>query len=393
MKTLLVTLRAEKRVKSGQLWIYSNEVLSNKTPLSQFEAGEEAELKSESGRLLGYVLINPKALICARLVSARSPLSKKLIKHRLNEALSLRAARFTRPFYRAFYAEGDFLPGLVIDRFDTVCVVQITLEGLIPWQDVIANTLLGQPGIEGVVFRSDTLSRQQEGMSLSDDILTVGDVPEMLLVEENGCRFEVPVGKGQKTGWFYDHRDNRAAIAAFAKNARVLDVFSYLGGWGFACLKQGAAELVSVDSSKEAIALQASSAALNGFESTLNTIQMDAFKALDQLLAEKERFDIVILDPPAFIKKRKDQKAGEHAYKKINEAGIRLLNPGGFLVAASCSMHLGSDTLQMIVQGRARHNDRRARLCYKGGHPVDHPVHPAMKETEYLKAQIYQITR
>ncbi len=393
MHPLVISARAEKRIKAGQLWIYSNEVDTKKTPLSGFESGQQVVLQNVAQKVLAYALINPKSLICARIVSTQHPLSATLIKQRLLDAYALRQACYKRPFYRLFYAEADFLPGLIIDRFGDYCVAQITNEGLLPFQQAIADVLIKKVAIKGVLFRQDMQSRALEGMDISTESEIIGEMPEQLVVEENGCEFIIPADGGQKTGWFYDHRDNRAKIAELSKGKRVLDVFSYIGAWGLACLKQGATELVSIDSSKSAMDFQAQSAARNGFSDQFHGLTTDAFKGLSALLEAKEKFDIVILDPPAFIKKKKDQRPGEHAYKKFNEAGLRLLTPGGFLVSASCSMHLEHSTLQSIVQGRARHVDRKVRLCYKGGHPFDHPVHPAIKETEYLKAQIYQVTR
>lgn len=392
IKPLVITQRAEKRLKQGHLWIYSNEIEQNKTPLKSFDECEQVAIHSDTGKLLAYAMLNPKNLICGKIIDTKSPLDKHLLQRKIQEANQLRENYYSSPFYRLCYAEADFIPGLIIDRFNAHAVVQITHACLEPFSETIAEILLEDYSFHGVIVRLDAQSRRAEGLEQKPHLL-FGDTPEELEVTENNSRFILPATTGQKTGWFYDHRDNRAKAAEFAQGKRVLDVFSYIGAWGFACLAKGAAEVVSIDSQSNATTWQKKSAELNGFSEKIDIIQQDAFKALERLAEEKEKFDLVILDPPAFIKKKKDKHNGEKAYQRINELGIRLLSPGGFLMSASCSMHLSNSTLQRIVQKSARHIDRRARLCYKGGHPLDHPVHPGIPETEYLKAQLYQIVQ
>jgi 23S rRNA (cytosine1962-C5)-methyltransferase len=389
--TLYIQERADKRLRSGHLWLFSNEVDTERSPLANFTLGQQVTVANSRGKLIGYALVNPAQLICARFVSKKQPLSRSLIKQRIQSAYQLREDKYEKPYYRLFYAEGDFLPGLVIDRYDSVVVVQITNQGLRLLQQEIRDVLLTLEGVRGVVFRQDMGSLKREGLSVSDETEVFGDVANKLSVFENNCEFAIPSTTGQKTGWFYDHRENRAKIAELAKNKSVLDVFSYMGGWGLACMKAGANALTAIDASEKALDHLHESAQLNGFESQVETLQGDAFLAMEALLDESQKFDIVIIDPPAFIKKKKDQRPGEKAYKKINQLGLRLVKPGGYLVAASCSMHLSQERLQQLVQEASRHVDRNLRLVYKAGHPHDHPVHPAIKETEYLKAQIYQV--
>ncbi|MCY4044845.1 MAG: class I SAM-dependent rRNA methyltransferase [Cellvibrionales bacterium] len=390
---LFINERADKRLRSGHLWLFSNEVDATRSPLSTFNLGQQVAVVNAKGKLLGYAMVNPSQLICARFVSKKIPLGEKLIKQRIQSAYQLRQDKYKQPFYRLFYAEGDFLPGLVIDRYGSVVVTQITHQGLQPFRQVISEVLLSIEGVDAVVFRQDMKSLKQEGLDVSNQTEIVGNVPETLTLTENACEFVIPSTTGQKTGWFYDHRENRAKIAELAEGKTVLDVFSYMGGWGLACMKAGAKALTAIDASNKALDYLHESAQLNGFDASVESIQGDAFQALEALLSESQKFDIVIIDPPAFIKKKKDQKPGEKAYKKINQLGLRLVKPGGYLVAASCCMHLPAERLQQLVQEASRHVDRNLRLVYKAGHPHDHPVHPAIKETEYLKAQIYQVTR
>ena len=218
-----------------------------------------------------------------------------------------------------------------------------------------------------------------------------GDVPEQVELIENGTRFLAPVRGGQKTGWFYDHRVNRAQLQAYVKGKRVLDVFSYIGGWGVQAAQAGAREVVCVDASEAALDGVERNAVLNGVSERVSTIQGKAIEVMKHLIAQDEHFDVVVLDPPAFIKRRKDQKSGEAAYRHVNELGMRLLGRDGLLVSASCSMHLQRDTLLDIVRGAGRHLDRHVQIIGQGGQGPDHPVHPAIPETDYLKAVFARI--
>ncbi len=388
MQTITLTERAEKRLKSGHLWIYSNEIDTKKSSLKTIEEGEQVAVMNSKDRVFAHALISPNSLICGRIVGRKSPFGKKQLRGRLVNALALREAAFDEPCYRLVHAEGDYLPGLIIDRYNDVCVVQVNSFGMATYIEEIANILMHIMPLKGVLFRNDGASRKQEGFAEQENVV-FGEVPEKVLITENGTEFLVPIFEGQKTGWFYDHRDNRAKIAALSQGKRVLDVFSYAGSWGLQCLSAGASELTAVDLSGFALDCLEENAALNGFADTVRCFEGKAFEAMEALAKEGEKFDIVILDPPAFIKKKKDYNAGFKAYKKVNELGLRLLEKDGLLVAGSCSMHLPEAALQDAAQQAARHTDRELSLIYKGGHAIDHPIHPAIKETEYLKAQIY----
>lgn len=390
MQNLRITTRAEKRLKSGHLWIYSNEFDTKFKSLKDVENGEQVAVENQQGKIIAYAFINPQALICGRIVSRKRPFDRAVLKKALRDALALREQAFEKPYYRLFYAEGDYLPGLIIDRYGDCCVVQINNLGLEAYRDDIAELLISITDGSSVLFRNDGGKREENGLSESENI-EYGDVPALITIDENGCAFEVPIKDGQKTGWFYDHRDNRAKVAALSKDARVLDVFSYIGGWGIQCLQAGASHLTALDSSEFALEQLHKNASLMGREGDVETLLGNAFDGLQALLDEKEKFDVIILDPPAFIKKKKDFNRGSQAYRKANELALRLISPGGIFVSASCSMHMGDDDLQNIVQKAARHVDRSLSLIYRGGHSADHPIHPAIKETEYLKAQVYKL--
>ncbi|WP_254276539.1 class I SAM-dependent rRNA methyltransferase [Halomonas sp. 3H] len=387
LQSLRLKKHADRRLKAGHLWLYSNEVDTAATPLKGMAPGEQVVVEAANGKAMGVAYVNPNSLICARMVS-RDPaqgLDRSLLVHRLNQALSLRQRLFDKPFYRLVHGEGDLLPGLVIDRFGDVLVVQLNTAGM---QAVVAELLDALDKVlspRAVVLRNDTSGRRQEGLELSVEVVK-GELPDPVLIEENGVRFTVPVLDGQKTGWFYDHRVNRAWLNGLVAGKRVLDLFSYVGGWGVQAAASGASEVLCVDASASALERVAENAALNGLHEQVAVGEGDAFEALAALRADGEQFDVVILDPPAFIKKRKDIPNGERAYGKLNREAMRLLGRDGLLLSASCSMHLAPERLVDVVRGAVRHQDRQGQILFQGHQGPDHPVHPAIPETSYLKA-------
>jgi 23S rRNA (cytosine1962-C5)-methyltransferase len=377
----------ERRLRAGHLWVYSNEIDNTTTPLKDFEPGSGVRIEDYRGQVLGTGYINPHSLICARLIS-RDPkyiLDKSLLKHRLNIALSLREQLFDIQYYRLVHGEGDGLPGLVVDRFNDVLVVQITTAGMEQQKAAIIEALEKILKPNTIVFRNDSPSRQAE--QLDSYVETVlGNEPVSVYLEENHTRFEIDIIKGQKTGWFYDHRMNRARMQHYVKDKRVLDVFSYVGGWAIQALSGGASEVMAVESSSTAIDQIHSNAELNDVVERIATVQGDAFEALKGLRQAREKFDVVILDPPAFIKRKKDFKEGLNAYRRINQMAMQVLNKDGYLISASCSYHLPSEQLSDTILKASRHVDRTAQIIEQGHQGPDHPVHPAIPETNYLKA-------
>lgn len=385
----LLTLKpqADRRLKLGHLWIYSNEVDTERSPLKSFSMGQQVLVAASNGKPLGVALMNPNALICGRVVNrdVNHPLNKSLLVHRIKQALALRELAFDQPYYRLVYGDSDLLPGLVVDRFGDYLVVQIASAGMEQAKGEIVDALVQVLKPTGVLLSNEHSARVLENLPEYTEV-AYGEVPESVELMENGTRFMAPVRGGQKTGWFYDHRVNRAQLQQYAPGKRVLDVFSYIGGWGIQAAVAGASEVFCVDASASATDAVLANATLNGVEERVAAIQGKAIDVLKQLIVDQERFDIVVLDPPAFIKKRKDQKAGEAAYRHINELGMRLLGRDGLLVSASCSMHLAKDTLLEIVRSSGRHLDRHVQIIGQGGQGPDHPVHPAIPETDYLKA-------
>ena len=387
LPTLILKSQADRRLKMGHLWIFSNEVDVERTPLKSFSAGQQAEVVSSAGKFLGIALINPNTLICGRIINRdiNHPLSKSLLVHRINQALSLRERCFNEPYYRLVYGDSDLLPGLVVDRFGDYCVVQIANAGMEEAKHDIVEALVKVLNPKGILLANEHSARSLESLPEYTEV-AYGEFPDAVELFENNTRFLAPVLTGQKTGWFYDHRINRAQLQQYAKGKRVLDVFSYIGGWGIQAAMAGASEVVCVDASEKALAAVAHNAKLNNLENIVSTLHGKAIDVLKQLINQGERFDIVVLDPPAFIKRRKDQKSGEAAYRHINELGMRLLGSDGLLVAGSCSMHLANETLVDIVRAAGRHLDRHVQIIGQGSQGPDHPIHPAIPETQYLKA-------
>jgi 23S rRNA (cytosine1962-C5)-methyltransferase len=367
--------------------VFSNEVDSGQTPFDQFQPGQLVELQASTGKSLGIAYVNPASLICARLLSRdpQHPPSESLLVHRVKVALSLRQRFFPRPYYRLVYGESDFLPGLVVDRFDDVLVVQITTAGMEAMKlDVIA-ALEKVIRPRAILLRNDSPAREREGLPLYVDAV-LGDVPEEVQLEDSGVTYRAPIVSGQKTGWYYDQRMNRQSLAGIVKDQRVLDVFSYIGAWGVKAAVEGAAEVVCVDASAQALEQVGVNAGLNNVADRMSGLQGDAFQVLKSLREEREKFDVVIVDPPAFVKRKKDFKAGREAYRRINEMSMQLLSKDGLLVSCSCSHHLPRQELQRLLLAGARHLDRNMQVLLQGYQGPDHPVHPAIPETEYLKA-------
>jgi len=377
----------DRRLRAGHLWIYSNEVDTQATPLKAFESGEPVVVQNARGKFLGHAYINPNSLICARLVSRdpAHPLDQSLIVHRLKIALALRERYYAQPYYRLVFGEADGLPGLVVDRYGDHLVVQLTTAGMEAMREEILGALLKVLRPVSVLWRNDSSIRELEGLDRYIEVAH-GQVPEQVEVIEGGCRFAVSPSEGQKTGWFFDQAANRDLLMPRVKDARVLDVCSYVGAWGVRAAVAGASSVTCVDASRPALAQAAANAALNGVADQVDTLCADAFDALKQLKAANEKFDVVVLDPPAFIKRKKDLKEGTLAYRRLNEAAMGLMSRDGLLVTASCSFHMERDNLLRTVQQAGRHADRHLQMLHAGQQGPDHPVHPAIAETAYLKA-------
>jgi 23S rRNA (cytosine1962-C5)-methyltransferase len=376
--------RADRRVRLGHAWIFSNEVDVSRSPMTSFEPGDISVVRDAYGKPVGTAYVNPGALICARILTsdAKAKIDKEWWIARVRRALALREQVYATPHYRAIYGESDGCPGLVVDRYGDVLVAQLNTAGIVRMRSDVVDALEAVTHARGILLRSAGSVRQIEGIAEFDE--TVGDVPDIADVQENDAVFSAPLRKGQKTGYFFDQRDNRTRLARYVHGKRVLDMYSYIGSWGVRAARFGASEVVCSDSSQLALEYASENAQRNGV--AIETRLGDALDVLSTYAAEGRRFDMVVVDPPALIKRRKDVGAGQSHYERLNRLAFNVLSPDGVLVSCSCSHHLEPAMLQRAILGAAKDAGRRAQILERHAHAPDHPIHPAMPETEYLKA-------
>jgi len=382
----------DRRLRAGHLWIFSNEVDTVQSPLGGFTTGELVRVVSGRDQFIGYAYINPHALICARILSRDEahPVTDVWLQERLGAALALRQRLFATPHYRLVFGESDGLPGLILDRYGEVIVGQVATAGMQTLAPRIAAALELVVAPRALIWKNDSGARDLEQL-VHEVHSSAGDVPAEVSVIENGHNFAAPLLEGQKTGWFYDQAFNRSLLPRFLPGgARVLDVCSYAGGWGITAGKGGARHVLCVDSSAKALEYAARNAELNGI--SLETRKGDAFEVLAALATANEHFDVIVLDPPAFAKRKKDLPKAQAAYRKLNQLALRLIHAEGLLVSCSCSWHFGSDALLGVIQTAARHAGRFVQVIGVGSQSPDHPIHPAIAETRYLKAFFCRVT-
>jgi 23S rRNA (cytosine1962-C5)-methyltransferase len=381
--TLKLRPREERRARAGHLWIYSNEIDTD-AEFRNIEPGSLCRIVDSRDKPIGTAYVNPRTLLAARLLSSdiRAGIDAVWFERRLQAALSLRERIYAEPYYRLVHGEGDGLPGLVVDRYGSILVVQVTTAGMDRLQPLLLDALRKLLKPDGIVLRNDTGARELEGLPSAVEV--IGEVPDRVDVVEDGVRLFADLKAGQKTGFFFDQRDNRARLARYVLGRSVLDVFSYVGAWALRAAHDGASAVACLDSSQPALDLALAAAQRSGV--ALEAIRDDALAGMKALRAAGRTFDVVVVDPPALIKRRKDVEAGLEHYAALNRAALQLLEADGILVSCSCSHHLESDALQRILLRESRHTGRRLQILEQGGQGPDHPVHPAMPETRYLKA-------
>jgi len=385
----------DRRLQAGHLWIFSNEVDTQQTPLTKFKAGELVRVLAHNDRALGLAYVNPQSLISARMLLTWKIPDVAWLATRIRAALSLRERLYPNPYYRLVYGESDGLPGLVIDRYGSTCVVQIGTAGMENLKSQIQQALEQVLDCEALLFKNDSSSREMEGLPSYVEAVSA-KFDALGQVVEDGLEFQAPLAEGQKTGWFFDQAANRRNLVKYVrKGARMLDVFCYVGAWGVRAAHSGAREVLCVDSSAAALELAASNAERNRVNErngcNLTTQRGDAFDVLEDLAKERARFDMVVIDPPAFAKRKKDIPKALAAYKRLNQLAMKLIADGGILVSCSCSSHVSPDDLQDAIAKAARAADKHLQILEIGGQAPDHPVHPAIPETRYLKAYFCRV--
>jgi 23S rRNA (cytosine1962-C5)-methyltransferase len=379
----------DRRLHAGHLWIFSNEVDTGQTPLPKFKAGELVRVLAHNDRALGLAYVNPQSLIAARLLETWKIPDTAWLAARIRTAMTLRDRLYPKPYYRLVYGESDGLPGLVVDRYGTSCVAQIGTAGMERLKPQILEALSQVVKCNALLFKNDSAAREMEGLPNYVEAVT-GTFDTPALVIEDGLQFQAPLAEGQKTGWFFDQAANRRALPKYvAAGSRVLDVFSYVGAWGIRAAHHGAREVTCVDSSASALDLAAANAERNGVK--LATRKGDAFDVLEEFARQGARFDVVIIDPPAFAKRKKDLPKALAAYKRLNQLAIQVIAPEGVLVSCSCSFHVSAEDLQDAIAKAARGAEKHLQILEMGSQAPDHPVHPAIPETRYLKAYFCRV--
>jgi 23S rRNA (cytosine1962-C5)-methyltransferase len=379
-------------LRLGHPWAFSNEILMEPATKA-ITPGSPVVLRAAGGDALGVATFNPHSLIAARVVcnDGEARLDRALIEDRLASALRLRTRLYGgAPFYRLVHAEADGLPGLIVDRYGGLLVVQTNTAGMDRLTDDIVAALETVVSPDAVLLKNDSPARRLEGLALETRVLK-GEVGATVDLVENEARFVCDPAGGQKTGWFYDQRDNRAMVASLAQGARVLDAWAYAGGFGVLAAVSGAAHVVLLDRSQPALDLARQAALQNGVDARCEIRRGEAFDVLAQFAAAGERFDIVVCDPPAFVKSRKDLKPGAQGYRKMTRLAAPLVAPDGLLFVASCS-HLVDPPLFAEQVRRGLHDaGRDARVLRATGAGMDHPVHPSLPETAYLKGLLLSL--
>ena len=379
-----------RRLKSGHPWVFSNEI--HMLPeFRKLPPGLPVRLEGDDGWRFGSFMFNAHSLIAARLLD-RDPgaaIDAGWVLRRVEAAVALRARVMGSVYHRLVHAEADRLPGLVIDRYGEVLVLQANAAGMDRLLPEIVAALLGALAPRAIVARNDSPMRGYEGLAERVELLHGSDAAAV--VDEGGVVFPIDPLSGQKTGFYFDQRPNRDRVAALAAGARVLDVFCHVGAFGLRCAAAGAAAVTLVDSSAPALERAVSAAERNGLSRCVAVRRGDAFEVFSELATEGEKFDIVVCDPPAFAKSKKDQAAGLRAYGRMARLAAPLVAPGGFLFVASCSHHVPAELFAVAIAEGLQRARREGRVLYSGGAGPDHPVHPLLPESAYLKTQLLQL--
>jgi 23S rRNA (cytosine1962-C5)-methyltransferase len=384
----IVTKKGAARLKVGHPWVFASDIVAVQ---GNYEPGDVVEIADERGRFLGQGYFNPRSQIALRfLTPGREEIGPAFWQRRLEAAWEYRRRFVDTSSCRVVFAEADFIPALIVDKFGDYLVMQSLALGIARWENTLVELLVELLAPRGIYARNDVKVREIEGLPLEKGYL-YGKFDPLIQIEEHGLRFWVDVENGQKTGYFLDQRENRAALAPFVPGARVLDCFCHTGAFALHAAFYGAREVVGIDISPEAVAMAKKNAQLNGLDPVCRFKVGNVFDELRALAERRERYDVVILDPPAFTKSRQALEGAARGYKEINLRALKLIPPGGFLVTASCSQHMSSELFRAIVAEAASDTNRRLRLVEYRRQAKDHPVLVAAPETEYLKFFIFQV--
>jgi 23S rRNA (cytosine1962-C5)-methyltransferase len=383
MRTLKLKKKEERRIQRGHPWVFSNELHDLPTDAVP---GEIVDVRDASGGFIGRGYVNPRSLIAVRLLTRqREDIDAQFFARKISVARDLRVGLGFGDSFRAVFSEGDGLPGLIVDKYADTLVVQLLTAGIDRMLDPVIEALRGVYHPAVIVLRNDVASREFEGLAQEKRVV-LGETGGGVNIEESGIQYAVNVLEGQKTGFFFDQRENRLALKDLVRGRRTLDCFCYVGAWALSAAKFGAASVIGIDASEKAVAMAQANAALNGLSAEF--LVGDVFEKLRDFEKRKERFGCVILDPPAFVKSRAKVREALKGYKEINLRGMRLLEPEGVLVTCSCSHHIDQDLFREMLVDAAFSAGRQARLLEMRTQSRDHPMLLAAKETQYLKCAI-----
>ena len=383
-----------RTIKSGGLWVYDNEIAQFK---GDFEDGDIIAVEDFDGYFMGYGFVNRRSKITVRLLSRRreNPVTPALLTQRVRSAWEYRKKVIDTSSCRLLFGEADFLPGLTVDKYEDVLVVESLALGIDRLKGYILAALvkvLAEDGIQvrGIYERSDAKVRELEGLPREKGFLSA-PFDTKIQITENGVRYIVDVENGQKTGFFLDQKDNRRAIHRLCGGAKVLDCFTHTGSFALNAAVAGASSVLAVDASDLAVAQAQENARLNGVETKVSFLCRDVFALLPELLDQGEQYDVVILDPPAFTKSRNSIKAAARGYREINLRGMKLVRNGGYLVTCSCSHFMDPELFKKTIAEAARDAHRRLRQVEFRTQAPDHPILWASDESYYLKFYIFQV--
>lgn len=379
----------DRRVRSGHPWVFSNEIAQI---AGERIPGEAAELHDANGAFIGTGYYNPHSLISFRLLShERADIdSPEFFAERLRTALAHRQGIYPQlNTFRVTHGEGDYLPGLVVDKYGDYLSIQLLTFGMESRCSLIVEALTEIFRPRGIIARNDAAVRGLEGLQEGVEVL-YGEIPERIEVEEHGIRLQVDLKSGQKTGHFLDQKENHLLLEGLCEGKDVLDCFSYSGSWGMHAAKFGARSVTCLDISALAVGLVRENARLNGFDRIVSAEEVDVFERLREYKGSGRRFDVIVMDPPAFVKSRKALKEAEKGYLTINRRALELLNPGGYLISCSCSFHMGRELFHDLLTKASQLARRDVRFIQWGRQAPDHPVLLSVPETEYLKCAVLQ---
>ncbi len=378
----------DKRAASGHPWVFSNEVAMD-AAAKALPPGTLVNLSSTNGKSVGVATFNPHTLVAARILhrDAATPIGEDFFAARIEHALRMRQKLYAEPFYRLIHAEADGLPGVIVDRYGDVLSCQLNTAGIALREAEFLDALKRVLNPQTIVLRNDTAARTLEGLA-SEDRVAFGTLAPPIEIIENGARFLIDPLAGQKTGWFFDQRENRALAARFAPGARVLDAYCYGGGFGIVAALAGATHVTAVDSSQSALDSAAASAKLNGVADKWRAVRAEVFPELDKRYGQGDRFELVIVDPPAFARSKKDLGPALRGYRKLARQAAMVTAKGGALFIASCSHQVEVEAFANEVRRGVQDAQRDARILATTGAAPDHPVHPFLPESAYLKAQL-----